>query len=226
MAEEETAQAEQESTTETFTKEQVQELLAKEIEGLKANRDEILGELKTFKAKAREEEAARVKLAEETARKNGDFEALEKSWAEKFTAREQELSDLLSQRESVIADLTVGATAARLASELAIKGSEKVLERIVRDRLGFEVAEGQHKVFVKDEAGQRSASTIDDLRKEILSDSALKPILQGTQATGAGGVGQNGGAAQKTVTRSQWDAMSHADRAAFSKNGGKVTDAA
>jgi hypothetical protein len=38
MAEEETAQAEQESTTETFTKEQVQELLAKEIEGLANSR--------------------------------------------------------------------------------------------------------------------------------------------------------------------------------------------
>lgn len=221
MADEETAQAEQESTTEskTFTEDQVRELLAKETEGLKSKVDELLGEAKKAKAKAREEEAARTKAAEEAARKSGDVEALEKSWMEKYSTREQELASVLSEKDSIIANLTAGAAAKDLAAELALKGSERVLERIISERLGVEIVEGQPKVIVKDAAGQRSALTLDDLKKEIRADSALKPILQGTQGSGAGGVGQNGGAGTgKTIAASELEKMTPQQKYAFFKD--------
>lgn len=211
----------------TFTEDQVKELLAKETEGLKSKVDELLGEAKKAKALRKEAEEAARKEAEEAAKKSGDVETLEKSWQEKYQARETELTSALTEKDGIIAKLTAGNTAKTLASELALKGSERVLERIISDRLGVEVSEGQPKVIVKDAAGQRSALTVDDLKKEILSDTALKPILQGTQGSGAGGVGANGGAAtSKTVTRADFDKMDQRSRVAFVKDGGKVTDAA
>jgi hypothetical protein len=45
----------------------------------------------------------------------------------------------------------------------------------------------------------------------------------GNNGGGAGG-GSNGAGSAKTKTRSEFDAMSHADRSAFSKEGGQVVD--
>lgn len=179
---------------ETFTRDQVQQMIADETGGLKSKIDELLTEAKEAKAKAREESARAAKEAEEKAKASGDVEALEKSWSEKYSSREAELTSAMTEKDKIIARLTAGNEAKTLASELALKGSERVLERIISDRLGVEIVEGQPKVIVKDAAGQRSAQTLDDLRKELQSDTSLKPILQGSKGTGAGGVGSGTGA--------------------------------
>lgn len=217
MAEQETPEGEQE-TIETFTKEQVQQLLEEKTSGLKAKLDEIMDETKAAKAAKKEAEAKARKEAEEAAKRSGDVESLEKSWTEKYTTREQELTGVLSEKDSIISRLTAGAAAKDIASELALKGSERVLEKIVFERLGVEIVEGQPKVIVKDVAGQRSALTVADLKKEILEDSALKPILQGTQGTGAGGVRQNGGAGTgKTIAASELEKMTPKMKADYFK---------
>lgn len=218
MADDQTLEGEETVTAKTFTEEQVNELIAKNTEGLKSKVDELLGEKKKTQAKLREEEEARAKVLEEAAKKSGDVEALEKSWTEKFTTREAELTGALGEKDGIIASLTAGTAATRLAAELALKGSERVLEQIISPRLGVEIVDGQPKVIVKDAAGQRSALTLDDLKKEILSDTALKPILQGTQASGAGGVGADGGAgAGKTIAASELDKKTPQEKAAFFK---------
>ncbi len=192
MTEEETPKGEQEPVK-TFTAEEVAALIEEKTGGLKAKVDELLGEAKSAKQKAREAAEQAAKEAEEKAKASGDVEALEKSWTEKFTTRESELTSALSEKDNIIAQLTAGNTAKTLASKLAIKGSESLLERVISDRFGVEIVEGQPKVIVKDAAGQRSAATLEDLEKELRGDTALKPILAGTQATGAGGVGSSGG---------------------------------
>ena len=197
MAEEETPKGERESTSEkevkTYTADEVQAMIEKETGGLKAKVDELLSETKTAKQKAREAAEKAAKEAEEKARASGDVEALEKSWTEKFTKTTEELTSQLSEKDQIIASLTAGNAAKTLASKLAVKGSESLLERVISDRLGVEVVEGQPKVIVKDAQGQRSALTMEDLEKELRGDTALKPILAGTQATGPGGTGSRSG---------------------------------
>lgn len=227
MAEEtQTAEAEQASTTETktFTEEQVKQMLEEHTSGLKAKVDELLGESKAAKAKAREAAEKAAREAEERAKASGDIESLEKSWMEKYSTREGELTSALSEKDSIIANLTAGAAAKDVAAELALKGSERVLERIISERLGVEIVDGQPKVIVKDAAGQRSALTLDDLKKELRADTALKPILQGTQGSGAGGVGQNGGAGTgKTIAASELEKMSPQQKYSFFKDNPGVT---
>lgn len=193
MADEDTPKGESKTFTEDQVKAAIAEAVEKETGGLRSKVDELLGEAKKAKSKAREEEEARVKAAEEAAKKSGDVEALEKSWTEKFTTRETELTSALGEKDKIIANLTAGNAAKQIATELAVKGSESLLERVVSDRLGVEIVEGQPKVIVKDAAGQRSALTMDDLKKELREDAALKPVIAGTQATGAGGVGSSSG---------------------------------
>ena len=52
--------------------------------GLKANRDQILADLKAAKARAKELEDAARDSQTEAARKSGDIEALQNSWQQKY----------------------------------------------------------------------------------------------------------------------------------------------
>lgn len=209
----------------TYTEAEVKAMIAKETDGLKAKVEDLLTEAKTAKAKAKEEAEAAVKAAEEAARKAGDVQALEKSWQEKF---DKAMADATAKGEamsSLVTQLTAGNAAKTIAAEMALKGSESVLEALIAPRIAAEINGSEVKVVVRRQDGKPSALTLDDLKKEISGNQALKPILAGTQGSGAGGAGQGGGAAGKTVTRQQWDSMSQGERASHSQSGGKVVDA-
>jgi len=72
--------------------------------------------------------------------------------------------------------------------------------------------------------GADHGATLADLAKEL---AEAKPYAVRDQGKGGGGkpAGSQGGTPEKqTVKRSAWDAMSHTERATFSKQGGKVVD--
>ena len=175
--------------------------------GLKAKNDELLAELKANKTKAREaEEAARL-AAEEAARKSGDTEALERSWTEKHTKALTEKEQTLTALQSQVHALTVGATAARLAGELAVQGSAGVLQRLIEPRLSMELREGKPVVIVLDAEGRPTALTPEEFKNEITSDAALAPLVAGSKATGGGAAGSRSGGAAKS-----WDQLTGMER--------------
>jgi hypothetical protein len=197
-----------------------------DVSGLKSKVDELLAEKKAAdKARKEAEEAART-AAEESARKSGDTAALEKSWQEKLTKREQELQDQISAMQGSVTSMTVDAVAARLASELALPGSADLLIPHIKSRLAAEQRDGAFITVVRDRDGKPSASSIDDLKNEFASNPAFAPVLVGSKATGGGASGGNGsgGAAPKTVTREQFDALPHTQKVEFSKTGGRIAD--
>ena len=194
--------------------------------GLKAKLDEVLAERKADRDKAREAAEAAEKAKEEAARKSGDTEALEASWAAKYEKLQQEMQEASRSKDAAIESLTVGQQATALAAELAVTGSAVALERFIAPRLGYEMKDGQARVYVKDQTGKPSALTVEELKAEIAADKALAPLIAASKASGGGAADANGGAGKsKTVTRDAWNSMSHPDRAAFSKDGGKVIDA-
>ena len=122
----------------------------------------------------------------ETLKKTGDIDALEKSWAEKLAAREQELLREVEQRQRLIHSVTVGATAQRLASELALPGSADVLLPHIQSRLEVEIRDGAPAVRVLSRDGKVSAMTLDELKKEFESNAAFAPVIVGTRSSGSG----------------------------------------
>jgi hypothetical protein len=173
-----------------------------DVTGLKKQLDTLLGEKKTESAKRKEaEESARL-AAEESARKGGDVAALDKSWQEKFTKREQEL---LAERDgfgSQIRALTVGRTATELATELAVSGSAKALLPHIQSRLSMDTRDGKPTVVVLDANGQPSAATLAELKAEFASDPAFAPLIVGSKATGSGADGAKIGARGVGVPKS------------------------
>lgn len=161
--------------------------------GLKAQRDALLNEKKEAQRKAKEAEEAAKLAAEEAARKSGDVSALEKSWQEKLAATE---NNYKSQNESLtkqIHGLTVGQTAIKLASELAISGSADVLLPHIQSRLTVEIKDGVPSVRVLDLQGKPTAMTVDELKQEFISNKAFAPLIAASKATGGGASGNNSG---------------------------------
>lgn len=202
-----------------------------DLAGLKKQVETLLAEKKAAEKKAREEQEAARAAAEEAAKKAGNVEALEKSWQEKLAAREKELQD---KYESEVGSLTgdvnrllVDNVAAGLARELAIQGSDIALLPHIQSRLRVDVRDGKRTTIVVDAKGQPSALTLEDLKKEIAGNPAFAPLIAGSKASGggAGGNGSGGAAgANKTMKRSDFDALDPDARRAFIKDGGTPTD--
>ena len=197
-----------------------------DLSGLKNKVDELLREKKAASQKAREaaEEAEAARL--EAAKKGNDTEALDKSWQEKFNAREVELKKELESLSGTLVKLTSGQTATKIAAEIAVQGSADVLLPHLERRLRTEFRDGSPVTVVLDKDGKPSAMSVDELKAEFQNSAAFAPLIVGTKANGAGRTGGNesSGAGVNEVSRSEFDRMNQAQRANFAKNGGKLKD--
>lgn len=194
-------------------------------DGLRKKVDELLAEKKAEQQKRKEAEEQARKEAEENARKNGNIEALEKSWGEKFTARETELLNEKQSLEAQVYKLTVGSKATELAAKLAVPGSDSVLLPHISNRLQVETVDGEIKIRVLDLQGKPSALSIEDLEKEFRANEAFKPLIRASGASGSGASGGQGGGATKkpsemtTAERLDWQQRDPAGFKAALDNG-------
>lgn len=178
-----------------------------DVTGLKAKVAELLNEKKDEKLRREQaEEAVRI-AAEEHARKTGDVNALQKSWEEKHTKAIGEKETALSALQQQVHALTVGATAARLAGELAVQGSSAVLQQLIEPSLSMEIRDGKPVVVVLDADRRPTALTVDEFKNQLFNDAALAPLIAASRATGGGAPGGKGGGAAKT-----WDQMTGMER--------------
>jgi hypothetical protein len=200
---------------------QTQQIDIKEYQALKSEFDTLKNSLDKLEANNRAlmEEKVKAKQAAEkaaldAAKKSGDVDMIEKSWSEKYLTLESSLANTKSYYEGMINNLTVGATASRLASEIAITGSSEVLEPHIRARLSVEIKDDKPVIRVLDKDGKPSAMSVSELVAEIKTTPAFAPVVIGSKASGAGyqGGGWSGGDGTRIVTRSEFDRMSPAQQ--------------
>ena len=193
-----------------------------DVAGLKAKVDELLTEKKAADKKAADAEAARLQAEEdaktEKARKAGDIDTIEKGYQEKMQTLEAQLAEMKTKT----ADKELDRTAMEIASGLAEGANQKILSRFIKDRLRYEGDE----IKVTDGSGNLTIATVEQLSEEFKTSEQYASLVIGSKGNGGGATNQpgNGGGADKTVTRSDFDAMGQADRSAFFAEGGKVTD--
>lgn len=168
-----------------------------DVSGLKAKVEELLAEKKAVTEKARlaAEESERAKL--EAAKKGGDVEALEISYQQKIAEIENRLKLEIEQRDGSIIELTSGQTATKMAAELAVQGSSDVLLPHIKARLRTEFRDGKPVTVVLDKDGKPSANTVEELKKEFISNPAFAPLIVASKASGAGRTVNGSGGAVK-----------------------------
>jgi hypothetical protein len=198
------------STTETFTKEQVAELVATEVAGLKANAAALLKEKKALADLAKKYEgidpdAARTAMqaAEEAERKRaemaGDWKAREAQLLEKVAANEKAKDATISSLSSALERRLVDAEATSALA--AAKGSPKVLLPHIKAHVRVVQEDGEYVVQVVDSKGNQrigdakgSPMTIAQLVEEMKEDPDFARNFDGTGSSGGGASKSNGGA--------------------------------
>lgn len=158
---------------------------AAEVERLKQHAEKLIGEKRQRDEAAKQAQAERERIEQEALKKNGDFEALEKSYQERDAVRQAELERLYQERDTS----SINSESQRIASQLSdTSRSQKLLQRFIKDRL--KVVDGEVKVVDKD--GKPSASKVDDLVNEFKNCGDYDDLLTGTRGSGTGGNGQPG----------------------------------
>lgn len=170
------------TTEQTITPEQYQ-ALQDEVERMRKHSETLLAEKKAEQQKQREAQAEKDALAQEQARKKGDFETLEKQYQDKIAKLEAEIVERDKQRDS---DL-VKSEALKLASSLSDnEHNQEILQMLIEKRLTAE--NGQIKVT--DGTGNLTIASIADLKNEISTSGKFDSLITGTKASGVGATGQ------------------------------------
>ena len=176
-----------------------------------------------------DEIAAKIADLEEKAKGTGKgaedaqakLDAMKNDYETKLTGANERFQKLVAQRTQ--SDLK-----AELAKAGVVPEGLDMLATFAAQRIQFH-DDGSPKVLSADGkpmigSGPDHGATLSDLAAELAKSM---PYLVKDAAKGGGGKppNSNGGKPeQKTVTRAEWDQMSHIDRAAHSKSGGKVID--
>lgn len=184
------------------------------VKGLKSKLDEVLGETKAEREKRKALEQAQTDAEKKAAEEKGEFEKLYRTAQEQLEAERKqarEFRDQITQRD-------IQSSAQSIAQQLASKDAKRagVLADYASKYAKFDNGEISYEI-----GGVKV--TPDKVAEHLKTEYPF--LVDGSQASGGGAAGDGGGApGKKQITRQQFDGMSHADRAAFAKEGGKVVN--
>jgi hypothetical protein len=132
-------------------------------------------------------------------KKSAEVKATEKAWQAKLDKAQKELGDQLAITQAALKTQMVDSVAMRIATDIAGDNAEILLPHL-RGRLASEIVDGKAVTKVIGADGAASASTVEELQKEFLSNPKFSAVVVGSRATGGGAGGRrgSGGAAQIT----------------------------
>lgn len=190
----------------TYTQEEVDALIAKEVAGLKANRDALLNESKEASRRAKEAEELRQREHQEALKAAGKMDEFEKT--------------IRSQYEPILAekDVRYNSLAARVlgserkaaigsfAGDFITPEAVEILAPFVRTEFDGEDVVTKY----LDANGNVITTDPEQFRKHLREHKAFSHLLKASAASGGGASGNRGGGAAKTANE-----MSGEERAAL-----------
>lgn len=193
----------------TFTLEQVQQMIADEVAGLKANNESLLTEKKEAARKAKEAEEQERLARQEALKSAGKMDEFEKTIRSQYepVLKEKE------ERYSALANRVLGserkAVLGSFAGDFITPEAVDILAPFVRTEF-----EGDD-VVTKFVGSDGSVITTDpeQFRKYLREHKAFSHLIKANAASGGGASGGKGGGAAKTLSE-----MNDAERIAFSKS--------
>lgn len=193
-------------------------------EGLKAKRDELLEEVKTLKTELRKSKdidpADLAKLEDENATLKAELAKAQKDAKDATKLAEDATKKLETESGFTSKLLTENALNSALA-EAGVK--EPAMLKAVKAMMAGTaqvVTEGADRVV---KVGDK---TLADHVKEWAGTDEAKHFISAANNNGSGAQGGKGGEGGKTMPRAQFEALGAAEKQAFMKEGGKLTEAA
>jgi hypothetical protein len=203
-----------EISTESFTKEQVAELVAAEVAGLKANQTKLLNEKKAADALLKKYEGIDPETARQALEAAADAERKRAELAGDWKAREAQLLEKVG-KDIAAKDTKITALSSALERRLvdaeatsalaAAKGAPKVLLPHIKAQTKVVEEEGEYVVYVVDARGnprigdaKGTPMTIAQLVEEMKQDPDVARNFEGTGSSGGGATRSTGGASGTT----------------------------
>ena len=119
------------------------------------------------------------------AKRRGDIETLEKSWQDKLTKRETELTGQISKLSDFAKKSLIDGTAQAIAAKISTVPA--LMKKVIAERLTVDFEGDAPTLKVLDAAGKISALTIEDLTKEFVDNKEYSSIIIGSKASGSSG---------------------------------------
>lgn len=151
---------------------------------LRRAKDREVQARKDAERRAKEAEDKLADLDNNDARKRGDIEALEKSWDEKYKAREAELTTKLTGKDAFITKTLLDDRAFQIAS--GISDTPAILVPHIRARLHADLDGDTPTTKVLGADGKPSATTIEELTKSFVDNKDFASVIRANKATGGG----------------------------------------
>lgn len=187
----------------TFTMEQVKQMIADEVAGLKANNDKLLAEKKEAKRLAEEAAAQQLLASQEAARKSGELEAFEKTLRGEYTPQLEAKDKIIAARNERILSSEKKAVVNSLAGMMIDESAADILGVFVRTEFDGD------DVVTKFVGADGNVITTDaaQFKKYLCEHKAFSHLIKADAATGGGAGGGKGGGAAK-----QFSEMNDAER--------------
>lgn len=190
-------------------------LVEETVKGLKAKNSELLGKLKSKEADFDDMQNKVAKMADGKGDQT-ELQQLNKALEEKVSS----LTGTIEEMNSNAQKQQIAAEAGRMAAKLT-KDIQKA--NLLQSQISARLTLVEDQIRVTDDNGQLTVSSMEELEGSIRS--AFPFLIDGSQAQGGGAVRSEGKAQAKLeVTRADFDAMDHRNRAEFVKSGGKIYD--
>ncbi len=192
------------------------------FETLKTEKASLKKELDDYKAQEEErirkaEERAKKKAQEEYEKAKGDkdVEAIEKSWKDKYSKLETEFKGLQEKHNGYVTKSLVETAVTAMANEISTHPA--LISPHIRSRLGVDLTGDNPKLIVLDEHGQRSALTVDELKKSFVDNKEFSAIIKATSANGGAKAGASSPSGTPTSETKRLGEMSDLELAQIAK---------
>lgn len=175
--------------------------------------------------------AAAEAAATDAARKAGDFDGILKQhqtkWDGERTTLQSERDGALNVARSAVVDSNLKSA---LASAKATAEGFAALPKLLGDRVKTDFVNGEFTTTIMQADGKtpmigggaNGTATFDDLVKDAIKN--FPSLFEGSGAGGGGKPPKDAGGSGKTITRTEFEALSHTDKRAKLAAGVKVVD--
>lgn len=202
----------------TYTEAEVAEL----ISGLKAKNDELMSKVKAKSEADRAEEAERRRIEQETAKKNGQLDELEKSLRSQYDAEKAQLTSKQQALQSRITGAEKKAILSSLAADFIDAESVDLIGHMVSVELDDD---GNTVTKFTGADGQLLTTDAAEFRKIMRNNKAIARLLKADDTNGGGSQGGKAGAGGNvTMKRPDFESLNPTAKRQFVAKGGSVID--
>ena len=202
---------------------QIKEAVEKETDGLKKKNDELLSELKGERDKRKELEQQAQEKEQQAAEKDGDIEKVKEQYEKKLEQERNKLNEQVENYKSQVHKMVVDQGLQSALSQAGVAPHyQEAAHHLIKGKHQIEIEESNN-----GPAAKVDGKPLQDFISEWSQSDTGKNFVAAANNSGGGAQGANGaGGASggQTMTRSQFDQLSHAERAKAANDGVQLTD--